>query len=265
MQWAPGWKSTYQFPDIVIRAIIIDDEADGRDAIRISLQKYFPGITIAGVFGNPEEGLSAIKESPPDLLFLDIQMPQMSGFDLLNALMPLSFEVIFVTAFDQYAIKAIRFSALDYLLKPLDIDELRGAIDRAKERLHARDSGHQYQSVLHNLRQRGPRIERLAVPTGEGIEFFNTADIIYCEADGSYTTLYLRGGQKTLVSRNLKDFESLLIDSGFSRVHHSFLINMIHVQKYVKGEGGYVVMTGDHHVDISRRRKEEFLKFLDKV
>lgn len=265
MQLAPGLKSTYQFPDIMIRAIIIDDEADGRDAIRLSLQKYFPEITTVGIFGNPEDGLNAIKESPPDLLFLDIQMPQMSGFDLLNALMPFSFEVIFVTAFDQYAIKAIRFSALDYLLKPLDIDELRSAIGRAKERLHARDSGHQYQSILHNARQRGSRIERLAVPTGEGIEFFNTADIIYCEADGSYTTLHLCNGPTTLVSRNLKDFENLLGDSGFSRVHHSFLININHVQKYVKGEGGYVVMTGDHHVDISRRRKEDFLRLLDKV
>jgi len=249
----------------MIRTIIIDDEADGRDAIRITLEKYLPDLTITGIFGDPEEGLNAIRKSPPDLLFLDIQMPRMSGFDLLNALMPFSFEVIFVTAFDQYAIKAIRFSALDYLLKPLDIDELRGAIDRARERLCARDSGIQYQAILHNARQRGSRIERLAVPTGEGIEFFNTADIIYCEADGSYTTLHLCNGPTTLVSRNLKDFENLLGDSGFSRVHHSFLININHVQKYVKGEGGYVVMTGDHHVDISRRRKEDFLRLLDKV
>lgn len=249
----------------MMRTIIIDDEADGRDAIRISLEKYFPEITIAGIFGNPEEGLNAIRDSPPDLLFLDIQMPQMSGFDLLNVLMPLSFEVIFVTAFDQYAIKAIRFSALDYLLKPIDIDELRSAIERAKGRIAQKNSAHQYESVIHNTRQRPGRIERLAVPTGEGIEFFNTADIIYCEADGSYTTLHLCNGQKTLVSRNLKDFENLLGDSGFSRVHHSFLININHVQKYVKGEGGYVVMTGNHHVDISRRKKEEFLKLLDKV
>src|SRR5690606_30125599 len=249
----------------MIRTIIIDDEAYGRDAIMIMLEKYLPDLTITGIFGDPEEGLNAIRKSPPDLLFLDIQMPRMSGSDLLNALMPFSFEVIFVTAFDQYAIKAIRFSALDYLLKPLDIDELRGAIDRARERLCARDSGIQYQAILHNARQRGSRIERLAVPTGEGIEFFNTADIIYCEADGSYTTLHLCNGPTTLVSRNLKDFENLLGDSGFSRVHHSFLININHVQKYVKGEGGYVVMTGDHHVDISRRRKEDFLRLLDKV
>ncbi len=249
---------------MIIRAIIIDDEPDGRDAIRISLEKFFPEIVIEGIYGNPEEGLKAIRESPPDLLFLDIQMPQMSGFDLLNALLPVSFEVIFVTAFDQYAIKAIRFSALDYLLKPVDIDDLRSAIGRARERLRS-NSSLQYQSVLHNARLWGPRIERLAVPTSEGIDFFNTADIIYCKAEGSYTILYMNDGRKTLVSRNLKDFENLLVDSGFVRVHHSYLININHVQKYVRGEGGYVVMTGDHHVDISRRKKEDFLRLLDKV
>jgi two-component system, LytTR family, response regulator len=249
----------------MIRAIIIDDEQDGRDALRMAIEKYFPDVAIIAICETPDEGIDTIKSLGPDLVFLDVQMPQLSGFDLLKKISPFEFEVIFVTAYDQYAIKAIRFSALDYLLKPVDIDDLRSAISKATERLKKKNTTHHYQSALHNIQHKGGRIERLAIPTQEGIEFFNTADIIFCEAEGSYTTILFRGKARTLVSRNLKDFESLLTESGFCRVHHSFLINMDHVKKYVKGEGGYVIMTDDHHVDISRRKKDEFLKLLDRV
>jgi two-component system LytT family response regulator len=189
----------------------------------------------------------------------------MSGFDLLQQLSPLTFEVIFVTAHDQYAIKAIRFSALDYLLKPVDVDDLMHAVKKVQERLQHKNSAFQYQSVLNNIQFRSGKIEKLAVPSFEGIDFFNTDDIIYCQADGNYTTLFLKNKQSKLISRNLKDFESLLVESGFCRVHHSSLINMKHIQKYVKGEGGYVILTDNHHVDISRRKKEEFLNMLDKL
>lgn len=248
-----------------IQAIIIDDEADGREALRIALERYFPEINIKRICESPEQGIEAIKSVKPDLVFLDVQMPHLSGFDLLRKVSPFDFEVIFVTAHDQYAIKAIRFSALDYLLKPVDVDDLRTAVQKVKERLEQKNTSQQYQSVLHNALQNGSKIDRLAVPTQDGIEFFHTADIIYCEAQGSYTNILLKGKSKALVSRNLKDFENLLADSGFCRVHHSFLINMSHVRKYVKGEGGYVIMTDDHHVDVSRRKKDEFLKLLVKV
>jgi two-component system LytT family response regulator len=248
-----------------IAAIIIDDESDGREALRIALERYFPEITIKRVCESPEQGIEAIQSVKPALVFLDVQMPHLSGFDLLKKVSPFDFEVIFVTAHDQYAIKAIRFSALDYLLKPVDIDDLRAAIQKVKERLEHKNTSQQYQSVLHNAQQNSGRIDRLAVPTQDGIEFFHTADIVFCEAQGSYTNILLKGKAKALVSRNLKDFENLLSESGFCRVHHSFLINMIHVRKYVKGEGGYVVMTDDHYVDVSRRKKDEFLKLLVKV
>jgi two-component system, LytTR family, response regulator len=248
-----------------IKAIIIDDELDGREALKIAIEKYCPDISIMAIFDSPDSGLKASKAVQPDLVFLDVQMPHMSGFDLLQQAAPINFEVIFVTAHDQYAIKAIRFSALDYLLKPVDVEDLIHAVQKAQERLLQHNSVHKYQSVLNNIQYNTKRIERLAVPTFEGIEFFNTDDIIFCQADGNYSLLYLIDKQKKLISKNLKDFESLLISSGFCRVHHSFLINIKHVQKYIKGDGGYVVLTDNFHVDISRRKKEEFLGMLDKI
>jgi two-component system LytT family response regulator len=245
--------------------VIIDDEPDGRNALRIAIEKYFPDLSILGIFETPHAGIDGISKLDPDLVFMDIQMPGMSGFDVLKHIFPFQFEVIFVTAFDQYAIKAIRFGALDYLLKPVDIDDLREAIERAKERILQKGSTFNYQSVLHNVSHRNGKTERIAVPTADGIEFFQIDDIIYCKADGSYTSIVLKGKISKIVSRNLKDFEIFFIDEGFCRVHHSFLINIKHVKKYVKGEGGYVVMTDDHHVDISRRKKEEFMSLLNKL
>jgi len=183
---------------------------------------------------------------------------------LLQQLSPIHFEVIFVSAHDQYAIKAIRFSALDYLLKPIDVEDLMHAVNRVKERQNHTSSSFQFQSVLNNIQLKSGRVEKLAVPTLQGIDFFNTQDILYCKAEGSYTQIVLKNNQQALVCKNLKDFESLLAESGFFRVHHSYIINLAHVEKYVKGEGGYVVLTENHHVDVSRRKKEEFLGLLDK-
>jgi two-component system, LytTR family, response regulator len=249
----------------MIRALIIDDEADGREGLKAAVELYCPGILLLGDYQSPELGLAAIQQFNPDLVFLDVQMPRMSGFDLLKHLSPPAFEVIFVTAHNQYAIKAIRFSALDYLLKPVDVDDLIQAVGKAAERLGQKNRAYQYQSVLNNIQFSARKIERLAVPTFDGIEFFNTDDIIYCQAEGSYTNLILQNQPARIISKNLKDFESLLAASGFCRVHHSSLINLKHVQKYVKGEGGYVILTGNYHVDISRRKKDEFLHLLDKL
>jgi two-component system LytT family response regulator len=248
----------------MITALIIDDEVDGREALKLALEKYCPEVAVKGVYENPEEGVQAIKNLKPDLVFLDIQMPLMSGFDVLKQVSPLTFEVIFVSAHDQYAIKAIKFSALDYLLKPIDVHDLLEALRKVKERLQAKGSQHHYQSVIQNIQFNANRIKKIAVPSLEGIDLYDTDDIIYCKADGSYTTLFLKNKQSKLTSRNLKDFENLLAEAGFCRVHHSFLINLKHVQRYVKGEGGYVILTDDHHVDISRRKKEEFLALLDR-
>lgn len=249
----------------MIRSLIIDDEADAREALKLAIEKYCPGIDIVAVCGTPEKGLEAIKSLQPDLVFLDVQMPRMSGFDLLEQLETINFAVIFATAYDRYAIKAIRFSALDYLLKPIDPDELVGAIQKVEKSQHHNGTDYRYKSVFTNVKNRPANVDKLAIPDTDGIIFVDTLDIIYCEADGNYTKLFLTGRRTTLVSKPLKDFEAMLADSGFSRVHHAALINMKHIKKYVKGDGGYVILTDDHHVDVSRRKKEAFLMQLHKV
>ena len=247
----------------MITAILIDDEVSGLEVLKLAIEKYCPNVEIAGVYDSPEKGLAAIKEINPDLVFLDVQMPGMSGFDVLQQASPVTFDVIFVSAHNQYAIKAIHFSALDYLLKPVDVDELIHAVNKIKER-PTQNSSYQYQSVINNIQLKAGKIGKLAVPSLAGIDFFNIQDIIYCKADSSYTTIVLKDSAEVIVCKNLKDFENILIDSGFCRVHHSYLVNLSHVQKYIKGDGGYIVLTGNHHVTISRRKKEEFLGLYNK-
>lgn len=248
----------------MINTILIDDEQDSLDDLHETIGKYCREVNVLGGFSNPTQGLDAIRQLKPDLIFLDVQMPGMSGFELLEQISSIQFEVIFVSAFDRYAIKAIRFSALDYLVKPIDVDELMRAVARVKERKN--QNSFSIQSALHNnARLKSGVIERVAVPSADGIDFFEIKDIIFCKADGCYTIIYLKGKQQKIVTRVLKDFEDFLSESGFCRVHNSFLINLRHVRRYIRGEGGYVIMTDDHHVDISRRRKDEFLSLLNKL
>lgn len=248
-----------------IKALIVDDELHGRNALRRSLAENCPEVKVLALCDTPEAGIEKIKELQPDLVFLDIQMPKLSGFDVLQQLSPITFEVVFVTSYDQYAIRAIKFSALDYLLKPVDPNELMQAVQRAKEQLEHVGGSYRYQSVLNNIDHTSGKIEKLAVPTLDGIDFYKTEDIIYCDADGHYTTLYLVGKRKEVVSKTLKDFENLLSESGFFRIHNSSLVNMRHIQKYVRGEGGYVVLTEDYHVTVARRKKDAFLSMLNKI
>jgi two-component system LytT family response regulator len=249
----------------MIRSIIIDDESLGRQSIKTALEKNCPEVVIVALCENAKQGIDAIKDLKPDLIFLDIQMPGMSGFDLLQHLAPVTFEVIFVTSYDQYAVKAFKFSALDYLLKPLDTDELIQAVNKVKHKADAINITHRFESLMNNIHFKTGKIEKVAIPTHDGIDFFNTDDIIYCQAEGSYTTLFMLGNRKEIVARTLKDFENLLGSSGFCRVHNSSLINLKHVQKYIKGEGGYVILAEGHHADISRRKKDEFLNILHKI
>jgi two-component system LytT family response regulator len=266
LQREPVSISAYHACDLaMIKAIIIDDEKDGREGLRFAIKRYCPDVELIQVCATPEEGIDAINTLHPDLLFLDVEMPRLSGFDVLQRVANVSFAVIFVSAYDKYAIKAIRFSALDYLLKPVDADELVQAVRRVMNSPINAGRPHFYQSMLHNIQHAGKPIGRLAVPSAEGIDFLNTDEVIFCHAEGSYTQVYLSQGRKQLISKNLLEFENILSDSGFCRVHHSSLINMRHVQKYIRGEGGYVLLTDGHQVNISRRRREEFISMLDKV
>lgn len=247
----------------MIRTIIIDDEPDALEDLCEAVTKYCSELSVVGAYTDPVAGLEGIQHSRPDLLFLDIQMPGMSGFELLKRITPWSFDVIFVSAFDRYAIKAIRFSAMDYLLKPVDVDELMHAVTRLRERKNK--SVFPIQSALHNAAIHTKGKEQLAVSSADGIDFFPVKDIIYCKADSCYTRIQLTGKQEKVVTRVLKDFEDFLSESGFCRVHNSYLINLRHVKRYVRDDGGYVEMTDGHKVDISRRRKDEFLSMLDKI
>ncbi len=245
----------------MIRAIIIDDEEDARESLGLALQKYCKQVELLARCDGPLAGLEMIEKHDPDLVFLDVQMPHMSGFDLLEKIEQPRFQTIFVTAHDKYAIKAIRFAALDYLMKPVDIEELVGAVNRAEAITEKQD----YRAILHNVRNRLGQEGKLAIPVSEGMVFIEIKDIVHLQADGSYTRIFLEGRADMLVSKRLKDFGNILDPNYYCRVHHSSIINLNKVERYIQGEGGYVIMSNQNHVDVSRRKKEEFMRLIAKI
>ena len=247
----------------ILKAIIIDDEARSRKALQIALNDYCPSVQIAAIAETPENGIEEIIKHKPDIVFLDVQMPGMSGFDLLSHFPEIDFDVVFITAHDHYAIKAIRFSALDYLLKPIQIDELMAAVKKAEERKNRKHTNWQYKSLYENVRSNNNTSGSIAVPTGDGVLFIKTQNIIRCEAEGNYVIIYLPGKEKLLITKNLGDVESMLDAKEFFRVHNSHLVNLSHIKKYIKGEGGYVIMSDNSVVDVARRKKEEFMQMLN--
>lgn len=247
----------------MINALIIDDERDARESLQLLIKKYCAEINILALCSSPEDGIKSIKKFQPDLVFLDVQMPGLSGFDVLEKLDSIDFDIIFVTAHDKYAIKAIKFSALDYLLKPVEVDELVEAVEKTKRKY---GRGPQYfQSLLQNIRQDTEKLTRLAIPNESEIIVQKIEDIIFCEADSNYTILHLANDKKITVSKTLKEFENMLPPSDFCRIHHATLVNLNHVTKYVRGEGGYLIVTGGRHLDVSRRKKENLLQALNKL
>ncbi len=243
----------------MIKSVIIDDEKKGRETLKNMLAKYCNNVEVVDEANSAKNGKEIIENHNPDLVFLDIQMPHGTGFDMLEDFEEVNFEVIFTTAYDQYAIKAIKFAALDYLLKPIDIDELKNAVDRVKNKLASVDTNKNFEIFLQNLKGINKKI---ALPTAEGVSFIETKKIIRCEADGNYTCFFLANENKILVSKTLKEFEELLTDYDFFRVHNSHLVNLNHVVKYLKVGGDIVVMTDGSKIEISRRKKEAFLERL---
>ncbi len=244
----------------VIKAIIVDDEKRGRETLQNLLGKYTKTVEVLDMAESAKEGIDLIKKLNPDLVFLDIEMPHGSGFDLLESFKgEINFEVIFTTAYDQYAIQAIKFAALDYLLKPIDIEELQMAITRVAQKMEEVGSSKNFEIFLENLRGGSKKI---ALPTANGISFIDIENIIRCEASGNYTCFYLKDQPKILVSKTLKEFEDMLAEQDFYRVHNSHLVNLNHVVKYVKLGGDMVVMDDGSEIEISRRKKEGFLNRL---
>ncbi|MCR9181690.1 MAG: LytTR family DNA-binding domain-containing protein [Flavobacteriaceae bacterium] len=241
-----------------ITAVIVDDEKHSRETLKNLLENFCKGVEIVALAANIQEALELIPASNPDVVFLDIELQTGTGFDILTQLPEINFEVVFTTAFDQYAIKAVKFSSLDYLLKPIDLEELQEAVEKVKIAKNKGDYNKQLKTLLQNINQ--PSLTKICLATSEGFEFINTADILYCEAGGSYTTFILNSNKKLLVSKHLKEYEGLLIENHFMRVHNSYLINLKEVKKYVKADGGYIVMNNDEIVSISRGKKESFLE-----
>jgi two-component system LytT family response regulator len=243
-----------------IKAIIIDDEPDGRTVLHSLIKIYCPQIDVLGQSCSGEEGLSMIQDLNPELVFLDIDMPGMNGFSLLKRLKEITFEVIFVTAHHHYALKAIKHSALDYLLKPVDKTELIEAVEKFIK-LNKENVNERMSFLLKNESKDASEITQIILNVREGYIFTDIEDIIRCEADGNYTMVHLKNGTRQLASKTLKEFEHILGQNNFWRIHKSHLINLKHLKKYVKGDGGgNVVMTDNSEIEVSRRNKDAFLK-----
>ena len=242
-----------------LKAVIIEDEKHSRESLKSLLEEFCNGVKVTGMAANVEEGVSIINDLQPELIFLDIELQTGTGFELLEKVTHRGFDVIFTTAFDQYAIRAIKTSSLDYLLKPIDVDELQESIDKA---LAKRSQGPledaQIELLLKNLTA-GDDKKKICLATSDGLEFIDVKDIIYCEASGSYTNFYLEPGRKLMVSKNLKEYEHMLPDKQFMRVHNSYLINLQKVKKFVKAEGGYIVMSNNDQVSISQSKRDDFM------
>ncbi|MDX1629175.1 MAG: LytTR family DNA-binding domain-containing protein [Fulvivirga sp.] len=243
----------------MLNAIIVEDEKHSRETLKNLITEFCEGVTIMGMAENVEQAIREIESKKPDLVFLDIELQTGTGFDVLKALDYLHFDVIFTTAFEHYAIKAIKFSSIDYLLKPIDIDELQQAIDKARQKKGSEKHKDQLELLLKNLNHSSTK-NRICLSTSDGIEFIQVNDIVLCEANGSYTNFYIEPDQKLVVSKNLKEYERLLEDHQFMRVHNSFLINLGKVKKFVKSEGGYILMNNDKQVSISQGRRDEFME-----
>lgn len=244
----------------MLTAIIIDDEPKGRTALKQKLFDYCQQVEVVGVAGDGAEGLTLIEKLKPGIVFLDIEMPRMDGFEMLQLLPAKNFHLIFTTAYDQYAIKAIKYAAFDYLLKPIDIEELKSTILKI-----AAVSPVQTEKKLATLQQNlqcKTVFNKIAIPTLEGLLFYNISDIIHLEAQSNYTAIYFSNHPKLTASRTLKEFEELLPQDVFFRPHHSHLINLNYIKRYIKGDGGQIEMQNGNYVDVARRKKDEFLKVI---
>lgn len=245
-----------------IRAIIIDDEPGNCENLQNLLAKYCPQIEVLESQNDIQTAVESIIVQKPELVFLDIELAEGTGFDLLEMLPTTNFEVIFVTAFDQYALKAIKFCALDYLLKPVNISELVKAVSRFEERQSEKSENKRMHLLLENL---STPLKRIVLPLSDKMEFVNVDQILRCQGDGNYSHVYLKSGEKHMVCKALKEFDELLSEHNFLRIHQSHLINLNEVKSYVKSDGGYIKMKDDTSVSISRQRREMVLEKLKEL
>lgn len=249
----------------MLKAIIVEDEKNSQELLKELIKEYCEGVEVVDIAGNVADALESLDAYKPNLVFLDIELPDGDGFQVLEKASNKEFDVIFTTAYDQYAMKAFKFSATDYLLKPVDIDELQSAVARVREKYESgqTEPGEQtakLEALIQNLKTMAQPLKRIVLPTSNGFTVVNPEDIIRCESDRNYTFIFLTDGRKILVSRTIKEYDEMLSDHNFFRIHQSHLINLSYLKNYTRGRGGFVELTDGTTLDVSARRKSEFLK-----
>jgi two-component system, LytTR family, response regulator len=244
-----------------LKAILVDDELSSLQNLKHKLEEFCPDIKIAAQAQQPEEAILLIRHHKPDVIFLDIEMPRMNGFRMLDEVGEYDFDIIFTTAYNHYAVDAIRISAFDYLTKPIAIKDLQNAVERLVKQRH-QATREKLDVLRQSLSDHKTQEDKIAIPTNDGMEFLPIKNIVHIESSTNYSKVFLKEGKPILVTRLLKDFEDMLLPYRFFRIHNSHLINLNYIQKYVRGEGGQVIMQNGDAIDVARRKKEEFLKLI---
>ena len=249
----------------MITAIIVEDEAKGRKLLKEMITDHCYGINIIAEADDVDSARIVIEKNKPQIVFLDIELHNRTSFELLAELEGINFEIIFTTAYDHYALKAFKFCAIDYLLKPVDLKELRAAINRAESRIEKQNFTKHFDVMMENLKNHNYSQHQIALPNQEGLVFVKIADIVFCQSDGPYTSFFMKDKKTFVTSKNLKDYEDLLSEYNFFRIHNSHLINIAHLQKYVRGDGGHVIMSDGTLLNVSKRKKELFISSLNRA
>ena len=245
----------------MIKSLIIDDEQHCIDALKADLDKYCGNVEVSTTCMSGKEGIFAIKKYKPRLIFLDVEMPWMNGFEMLEMLDNIDFCIIFTTAYDKFAAKAFRISAVDYLLKPVDANDLKIAVKKAEEKILASEGAVNIENLLHNLKQPAQH-QKIAFPQREGYEFITVENILYCNAEGAYTSVHLINNKKFLISKNLGDIEEMLPADIFQRIHHSTIVNIQHITNLIRADGGYLILDNGEKLMVSKAKKDMLLQRL---
>ena len=249
----------------MLKTLIIDDEKNAREAIAKIAEQYCDNISIIGYAEDVESGVKAIKKYNPDLVLLDIKMPDGTGFDILQQIDNINFSTIFITAFNEYAIKAFKFSAIDYLLKPIDVDEFKSAIEKVEKAKEQQNTKLKLDVFLENINNISKEVKKIILKTSDSIHLINVNEILRCESDGNYTKFYFTNQSPIMVSKNLKEYYDMLKDYQFFRPHQSHIININFIKRYHKPDGGYLIMQDDSNVPVSTRKRDELMKIFESI
>lgn len=248
----------------MLKAILVDDQKDDILLLSTLLRKAAPEVEIIGEFIDPKEAVEHMRQARPDVVFLDVQMRDTDGFEVLSRLGTRDFEIIFITSHEKFALRAIKAGAIDYLVKPVQPAELRAAIEKVLTR-RSNPSAVQMEMLLNYFKPNKPRVRRVALTASDHLMFVEANDIIYCESDSNYTTFYLKSGEKVVISKTLKDVEEILAEDDFFRIHASYLVNMKHVARFTRGDSGSVVMSNGQQLSVSRKKKDDFFEMFSRL